>query len=105
MDSATEDIGLTMRPGAVDVEVVSATWLVVVVVDAAVEDEFEIAVEDAIDNGAEGSTTTAQLVIATMPGIDVSFADRLDIAYMYPPDFSGMSVKVAYCTEVVTVVA
>ena len=89
-DSVVVEIGLTMRPGAVEVEVILETWLVVVVVlvvDATVEDEFEIVVEDAINGRAEGNTTIAQLVTATMPGMDVSFSNRLDNAYKYPPDF------------------
>ena len=105
-DAVVDEIGLTMRPGAVDVELVLVSGLVVVVVDvdAIVDDEFEIAVEDATDGGADGSTTTAQLVTAIIPDIVVLFAAMLGIAYRYSLDFPGTSVKVSYCTEVVVVV-
>lgn len=104
-DAVVEETGPTLSPGAVDVEVTGLARLVVVVDNATAEEEFVINVEDAMDGRPKGSTMTAQLVAAIMPGADVLFMVRLGIAYTYPPDLSGISVNVSYCTEVVGVAA
>ena len=94
-------MGLTLSPGAVDVELEWAAWLVVMVDDVVLEDKFDIAVDDAIDGKTDGNTSATQFVVKTTPARDVLFTDKLGSLYVYPPDISGISVNVSYCIAVV----